>query len=550
MEKDIIVPKNKDYKYWIRTVLVIFFAIQPLLDVYMTLFDDYIQIVGVSLATILRFGVVFALLVTVLFFEFKRKSTLVFFCYSVLVLVYIVFHHFNATTFSIELANSEYNVLNELLYIARMCIPSALIYIIYIVRLRYNDIKKILVFSSLTISIVIIVSNLFNVGYISYSLEDRVILDNMVSWFTGEQNSINWQQLSCRGFFQASNPLSGVVLMLTPSIIYISFVEKRIKYWLVVALQFIAMINISTRIATIGGIAVLAGIVAIYILEQIIHGKIVFRKIFNKTTVSCAVSCFIIVLVLLNSPFAMRAGEGGLFADLSSVNDSVGGMMIDNSSQSSSEKNDPEEDDEILSQNPEKDDPDTEVETNIKQQMISYIEQNWTSAPIHEYHIKTAYPYKDDPEFWYHVIKDVPDSERYGNRNMRKLMLDRILERDDRFSNTLLGISHTRSSMFVWPERDFETQLDSLGIIGTVIFLGPYVLIALFGIYNFFKKFTKNLHLKKCVYLITLGLGMFTAYMSGHIMNEIFPSIYLAMFSGIVLCTCLGDYSSEHIDEN
>ena len=136
---------------------------------------------------------------------------------------------------------------------------------------------------------------------------------------------------------------------------------------------------------------------------------------------------------------------------------------------------------------------------------------------------------------------NVPEYQRAGNRKMRALLIDRLLQRDNRLSNYIWGISFTRSSSFVWPERDFETQFDALGITGSVLFIAPYVIILLAGIVNFFKKFKDNLYLSKVIYMIAMVMGLFAAYSSGHILNEMFPFIYLALMTAIVFNMCFGD---------
>ena len=525
MEKTI--TNKKDYKEWIKLILVIFMAVQPLLDIYMNLFDSKIQIFGVSAATIIRFVLVFVLLAVVIVKEIKRKSTKFFIAYALIVAVYTVFHHINASTFSIKLAQADYSFFGEIIYLARMCVPIALIYLVYIVKPSYKDIKKVVVWSAFTVSFVIILTNLLKVGFMAYSTDDVVISGTMVDWFTGNTEGYTWWELSCRGIFQATNQISGIVLVICPILTYICLVERKAMYWGVLAMHLIAMINLSTRIASIGGIAVFVGIVVIYVLEKIIHKQIDFKKLLNSSLV-CTVVCLVIsVVFLVYSPMSMRADEGGMF------NDIISGSEDDDTPPAT----DFVEKDE-LPEDPEE----------RRKYMINYIEANIPFARIQDLYIRNAYPYKDDPEFWYNIIKNVPESERYGNRNMRGYLIDRLFERDNRVSNELLGISYTRSSSFIWPERDIETHLDSLGIIGTIIFLGPYFLVLICGVIEFFKKFKHNLYLKKCVYLIAAGIGVVASYLSGHIMNEIFPALYLAFACGIVFNTVFGDTSVIHDD--
>lgn len=521
------ISKQLNYKNLVRSILVIFMVAQPLLDIFMSLFDKSINVFDVSLATVIRFAVVFFLLVTVIFNERKRKPTVTFLVYAGVIAVYTVFHHINAAAFSVKLAEAEYSIGGELLYLARMCVPIAIIYILYMVRLRYKDIKNIVVWSSFIISLVIIVTNLLEVGFVAYKLNNTPISGSMVDWFTSGLSRFDWRELSCRGLFQSTNQLSGVVIMLTPVLTYICLKEKKAGYWAVMAMHLVGMINISTRVATVGGPAVFLVTVLLFLLEKMIHKQVDLKKILKSNAVF-AVSCMLITLVFLaNSPMSMRAQSGAVFDDVIA---------------------DPDQDIEFPVDDP-ADDPlyDIPVDDSglTKNNMIKYIENNLATAGIQDLFIKKAYPYTDDPEFWYDVIRNVPLSQRYGNRNMRGYIIERVLERDGRISNYLVGISHTRSSSFIWPERDIETHLDSLGILGTALFIGPYLLLLAWGVVHFFKRFTANLHLGKCVYLITCGVGVVTGYFSGHIMNEIFPSLYLSLFFGVLLSTFRGDTSVE-----
>ena len=540
------IEQQKTYKSLLKKILVVFLAIQPILDIYMNLFDQKIQVAGVSLATVFRFALLFGVLATIVFNELKRKSTLLFIVYAAIVAVYAVLHHINASTFSVELAQAEYNMLGEILYLARMCLPMALIYIVYILKPDYKDIKAIVVWSSFTISLVIIATNLLKIGFIAYAVEDIKISGTMANWFTSAKDSFDWWELSCRGIFQSTNQLSGVCMILCPVLAYICFAEKKIKYWIVLAMHIVGMINLSTRIAAFGGIAIFCGVVVIYILERIIHKQIDLKRLVKCNSL-CVVLCLIVALVFVSSsPILMRADEGGIFDDISiNIGD------INNTTQTEavteSETAEPEDTDSVATEDSEDEDDTNPPEEFVdREYMLEYIEANLATAGLQDVYFRDAYPYTEDVEFWYHIIKDVPEYERYGNRNMRGFLIDRIFERDGRVSNSILGISYTRSSSFVWPERDIETQLDALGIVGTLIFIGPYFIVLLCGVIEFFKRFFNNLYLKKVIYLITAGIGVATAYLSGHVMNEVFPSFYLALFCGIVMNVVFADKRAFH----
>ena len=124
--------ENKiNLKEVVKKIFIVFMILQPILDIYMSLFDEKVQILGVSLATILRFTLVGIMVVLIAIHARKNKSTKLLILYAILVFIYIIFHHINAKGFSVNLVEAKYNFLSEILYIARMCIPVCLIYVIY-----------------------------------------------------------------------------------------------------------------------------------------------------------------------------------------------------------------------------------------------------------------------------------------------------------------------------------------------------------------------------------------------------------------------------------
>ncbi|MBP3463607.1 MAG: WecB/TagA/CpsF family glycosyltransferase [Clostridia bacterium] len=500
-----------------KKLFIIFIILQPILDIYMSLFDSKIQILGMSLATIIRFLWVFVMMIFVMIHARKNKSTKIFIGYGILVAIYTVFHHINAVGFKIQLAEAKYSMLAEILYLARMCIPAVLIYIIYNIKPNYKDIRKMVITVSLIISVSLIVSNLFKVSYLSYSLDKDYNTGNIIEWFSkgieAGEDTTGWVGYTSRGLFQSGNQLSGVTVILVPVLTYIAFKEKRIREWIVLTLHIIAMICITTRVGAIGGIAAMILVTCIYVLQKIIH-KEISMDIFKRKNLYCCIAFFIIIgIFFIYSPFKVRASSGNLGYD----------MGMNNKQTANNVK------------------PNINTGTDEEIDKLAYIEENIDEANINGYFPYQAYPYTEDVDFWFDLIMNVPEYQRAGNRKMRALLIDRLLQRDNRLSNYIWGISFTRSSSFVWPERDFETQFDALGITGSVLFIAPYVIILLAGIVNFFKKFKDNLYLSKVIYMIAMVMGLFAAYSSGHILNEMFPFIYLALMTAIVFNMCFGD---------
>lgn len=523
MEKVLEKFENKlDIRKTVKILFAIFMIAQPILDIYMSLCDSKIQILGVSLATILRFVWVFVMTILTMIYARKNKSTKLLIGYGVLVVIYAIFHHLNAVGFSVPLAEGKYNALSEILYLARMCIPIALIYIIFNIKLSYKEIKKIVISASLIISISILITNIFKVSFIAYSEDQDYISGNIVEWFTkgiGNEDKSEWVRYTARGWFQSANQLSGLMVILVPILTYVALKENKIRYWIVTLLHIIAMIGLTTRVGAVGGILAMLAVIFVNILEKIIH-KEISLKVFKEKNLYCIIfSLAILGIFFYFSPFKIRASTDNLGYDILSNKPPVDNTNV----------------------------KDVEPDTQAK---IDYILENAEKENIYGYFLYQAYPYTEDVDFWYNLLVNVPEYERAGNRKLKAILIDRILERDNRASNYIWGISFTTSSSFVWPERDFETQIPSLGITGFALFIGPYIAILLFGIGKFFVQFKENLYLSKVIYMISLCMGYVAAYSSGHVLNEIFPFTFLAMVAGIVLNMCFDSDPEELEDTN
>ena len=506
-----------------KKIFIIFMIFQPLLDVYMVLFDDKIQILGVSLATIFRFGIVAIITILTMIYARKNKSTKFFLGYGILVCIYCIFHHINANKFIVNLnPTAVYNPLGEILYILRLCIPIALIYSIYNIKIEYKDIKKIVVGVVSIISLIILVSNLFKISYVSYSLDNNVIKDNMFSWFGEEKYNYYWKDLTSRGFFRSGNQLSGLLVLLLPIMIYIAVKEKKFLNWIILLMQLITMINISTRVSVVGGIAVLLMMIAFIAFDRILKNIkcIDIQKILQKTKkqlknfILTILTISMTILIMYISPFNMRYKTGEMNLDMISNNEVINNI-----------KEDTKVEEEKI------DDKDNKDNNN----KLEYIKANHGTSGVQPYYIIEKYPYTQDIEFWYDVLVNVPYHKKSDNRGIRSLLMKRIYELNNNPMDKFFGTSFTRLSSFVWPERDYESQFYSLGICGILLFISPYFIILLFGAFMVFKNIKSDFNIKNITYLISLALILMIAYFSGHVMNEIFVLVFISFVAGIIL---------------
>ena len=94
---------------------------------------------------------------------------------------------------------------------------------------------------------------------------------------------------------------------------------------------------------------------------------------------------------------------------------------------------------------------------------------------------------------------------------------------------------YTRTSNIYNLERDFLYQYYSLGIVGVVIFLGPYVGILLITMILMLVKFKKRGNIENCSLVLGVGLSLFLAYYSGNVMDNLGITIIMGMVLGMLL---------------
>lgn len=98
----------------------------------------------------------------------------------------------------------------------------------------------------------------------------------------------------------------------------------------------------------------------------------------------------------------------------------------------------------------------------------------------------------------------------------------------------LFGLSYSNfrgSNQYqIYLEKDIKVHLYTLGIVGTFLYIGPYILFVIYGIIDFILNLTKERDYNKIMILITVGLIMFTSYFGGHVFDEMFPTIIMSVF--------------------
>lgn len=479
-------------------ILLIFYVlIQPVLDV-MWLNDGTVpEIAGFSLPTIIRMVFIACLgLLSFMVIKFNRKHLFIL-GYCCLIAVYFVVHHFVCTDFySLVPGNFNYSVVGELFYVVRMCIPLAMIYFTYNSDITRELFERVLLILSLIMSVSCIITNIFKVAYGSYTSE--FIAGNIFDWFI-HYNEYTSNQIASKGIFYSSIT-STVMVLIYPLLLYLFLEKWKIRYFISAVLQAVALLMVGTK-AT--GFSVL--IVSV-IMSLVYFFVVLIKRDFKLNRVAC---CGIVAILAINFV-------------LFNFSPAVAKMDFDRGY--SREIDEKEEEDKEHSAG--------ELSEDEKEELIAFFDDNYHYLSINESFLLEAYPYKYDPVFWYDFYSNYVPSQRMQNRLVQEEMLKRVKEINDNDLADWFGIGYTRTSNIFNLERDFIYQYYSLGAVGAVLFLGPYVAVLLLVMIKMLYRFKARVTLFNCSLVLGIGLSLFLAYYSGNVMENLGITIVLGFVLG------------------
>ena len=166
-----------------------------------------------------------------------------------------------------------------------------------------------------------------------------------------------------------------------------------------------------------------------------------------------------------------------------------------------------------------------------KEVLTTFVEENYESYHINPHFILNSYPYQYDPEFWYNIMT-LPLEDRTNFRLVEEMMLKRVKEINDNKMDDYLGITFTRMGNIFDLERDFLSHYYTLGIIGLILFLSPYVIIVLICMIKILLSMKNNLNLKNGCYLMGIGITLFAAAFTGNVMDGLIVTLILGFFVG------------------
>ncbi|CCY46286.1 putative uncharacterized protein [Firmicutes bacterium CAG:822] len=471
---------------FLKKILLIFLCIQPILDCYILYTDEVINFFHFSPTTILRMLIIAFLFCSLFFNKENKKNRKIIYIYGGLIIIYTILHHLiTSGVDNSGYPTFSYSIITELFYIIRMLLPIVIIYLTYLLKPTKDEFIKLFLIVGLITSGIIVCSNILEISLASYG--GGTIKGNIFDWFFS--NKYGSQDLASKGWFNSANQISGLMFILLPICVYSLFDKITKPRVITIILLVISMIMLGTRVASYGWLLIFIMMIILYLFFALIMKNIKFE--WKKFLIIFLIMIFGIFL-MLNAPIVSSNIDHH-----ESTEEELQKMRDEN------------------------------VPT-IK--MLGYIGMN-------EEYYKEIYPYKDHKDFWQYVLDDVAPTRRVGNRNSQQLVTNDVAKTYEDFPRSLFGLGYSRFiNAKLYLEKDFVVHFYTIGIIGIVLLIFPYVFIAIYGLFKSIKNKKFNLFIVTVLAILVLPLGV--SYFSGHIVDELIISLYLGFIGGYILCEC------------
>ena len=493
--------KTSNIKKFLVVLFMLFMIMQPILDIFYLYKDSVIEIFKFSPSTIIRMIIMSILFITS-FFCFKGKKKYKYLIiFSVVFIIYALFHNYNSTIFTYKNGNYTYSTLKEMFYLIRMLMPLLLIFITTEKKLTEKQIKTIIISTSLIFSIIMIVTNILGIAITSYNFGNKIIKASILDWFTpGIYGKYGYDYIASKGIFHMANQISATFIILLPLNIYFYLKEKKHFNIITIFLLIISMLMLGTRVASFGWIAIIIVMLIMYIY---------FKKVNIKKIILLVIITLINLIILYFAPVMNRTyitdnKEKEFTATKEDIKDLKKFINTSNN------------------------------ENLTNEEKIKYISNIYKKFGVDKTYILKLYPYKGDPDFWLNEMI-IPFEERANHRQLKTDITKRIISENDNKFDYAIGMSFTRMrNAEIYMENDIFVHVYSIGIIGIIFFISPYLLVVFYALYNMIK-YKDNFNLLNLTYILCVGLVFIAGIMSGNVFDEWIVTLFLGFICGLLL---------------
>ncbi len=513
--------KNEKFKKCMLYLFIGFMIAQPLFDIFWLYSDNLIAIFKFSPSTIIRMLIMGVLFITsFIWFKDKRKYKFLIVA-SIIYLIYAIFHHINSTNFYVAYGNFEqYSFVKEMFYLVRMIMPLLIIFITYEKNLSVKYFKNIIVAVALIFSVTMVVTNFLGLALASYGGGTHAIKATFFEWFYGDiYSKYQYLDIASKGIFHMANQVSGVLVCLLPLLIYIYFKKPNVLHGITLFLTIISMLMLGTRVASMGWIAIAVAMIIIYLFFAFIKKEITFSL---KPLLVFIVMIVIGGAILPFSPVMNRTyiNDNSEVVE-ENIENSDGTKTLKKFKKYIAEK--------------EKEDLTKEEREALQLEKSNFIKNSFGTYGVDRTFVEKIYPYTDDPDFWL-AEYEIPFADRANHRQLKKDVTKRVIELNDNSIDYVVGMSFTRlRNALCYMENDIYVHMYSIGIIGIILFICPYLVVLGYALYKMFRDYNKKFTFINVTMAFSIVLVFFAGIVSGNVFDEWIVTLYLGLICGMLL---------------
>jgi len=485
-----------------RWLIAFVILLQPEIDIIRMFGGADFELFGFSLielVNILLIGTIF--LLTVITYS-EKKKLLKWLWVIPIYIAYFILHYYNITKFNNSVFPEQtINVITEFYCIFRVFIlPLVLIFSAYYSGIKKKELFQILQLFVLLIASSIVLINIFEISFFTYDnglLARYTIFD----WFTFSGS--NYQSLATKGWFYSGNQISAIMFITLPIILYLAYNKGKIYDYFVLIIQIIAMLMLGTKVANVGCVLILIVFIVIIFFKRII---------LKKDIKPIKFILFILLGTCILFVFSPRGYEIR-HKDVQENTTTSQSILVP--------KDDSDKISELQCSN---------LSNKDKMYLDYFMFKNQYKLRMPAYFID-AYKIKYNYTYWCYNIKGAIDFkyDPIDYREMKSAMLKQVYILNNNKLDNLVGMGYTLN--FIYTEEDYTFQFYLYGIIGLILFIGPYFMILLYSLIKFFRHFKKNFTILNTMTILSLTIGLVVPYLSGHIFERSFPLYTLAFIA-------------------
>lgn len=465
--------------------------LQPLIDMYRLFVGNAIKICGISLVEFFNIAFIGYLAVLFILNQRKLRSFTLALVYGVVLVAYLALHCYNIRHFNTSIiTGTDISVFTELYVIVRTYVlPLMLLYMLIYTHTSKERLLHTVLALAWIISGVIVVTNLFKVAYIAYASGfpgNHQIQQNIIDWFTATAPA-DVRLLTSKGWFYSGNQIGLILFMLLPFSVYQALTRRKISDFILIAMQVVAMIMVSTKTATLGSILIIVCMMVLFIAFAL----------FQKKLKGSWKPLLALMLIVIAGAGLIQFSPMKKQLTLQKLND----QQTDQGW---------EKTDTLLKENSNK-----QKNALDRNALIKQIVNSSYRCGIQEAYL-TLLPVKDNVNFWVSVLRD-PSKPQLNYRNFKTILYKEILRKNNNPKDVWLGIGYTTNFFYI--ERDIVSQNAWFGYLGTALLIGPYLILLLGSLVLILKNFKTRFTFYNCTLLISafgsLGVSIVAGYLFG-----------------------------------